>query len=249
MNRFLYDKKSVVRFSETDNHGRMKAVSLFDCFQDVGSEHAAMMGIAATDLLTKNYTWILLRYNVDIHRAPFWNETIRLRSWRHPHKNLYELRKFEIYDESDMLIVEALSSWVMMDFSSRRPVRLSRFMGEDLLESTMPVPDDFYKLGRPEPPIFEKTFNVRMQDIDFNNHVNNSVYIGWAIETVPESVFETCRLAHVDVSYVDEITYGNRICSRVQPLNAEKTEFLHGIYGGEDQKELTRLRTVWEKRI
>ena len=241
-------KKLTIRFSETDNLGYMKPTSIFDCFQDIGCEHAAGMGLAATDLITSNYTWVMLRYNVDIHKAPFWNEKITVKTWRHPHKNLYELRRFEIYDASDTLIIDGLSCWVMVDFQSKRPVRLSRFLPEALMSSEKPLEENFIKIPKLETHSYEKIFNVRMQDIDFNDHVNNSVYVGWAIETLPQVVFSDYKLVHVDVSYINEISYGNKIYSRVEPLlNGDNPEFLHCIYGGDDKKELTRLKTIWRK--
>lgn len=244
-----FEKELTIRFSETDNSGHMKAVSIFDCFQDVGCEHAALMGLAATDLLTRNYTWIMLKYNVDIHRAPFWNEKLTIQSWRYPHKNLYELRRFDIIDQSGAVIIDGLSSWVMMDFGSRRPVRLSRFMDDSWMDTQKTIEYNFPKIPKAENPEIEKIFNVRMQDIDFNNHVNNSVYIGWAVESVPEDILLNFRLTHVEVSYIGEISYGNKIYSKVQPIgDTDRPVFLHSISGGENHTELTRLKTAWEKR-
>ncbi len=242
-------KKLVIRFSETDNLGMMKPVSIFDCFQDIGCEHAAEIGLAASDLLANSYTWVMLKYNVNIHRTPLWNEKVVVKSWRHPQKNLYELRRFEIFDVAGELVIEGLSCWVMVDFQTKRPVRLSRFMSDSLMKTEMPLEEDFIKIPRLEIHTGEKIFNVRMQDIDFNNHVNNSVYIGWAIETIPQAVFGDYKLVHVDVSYINEISYGNKIYSRVAPLeNCDNPEFLHCIYGGEEKKELTRLITIWERK-
>lgn len=244
-----FEKELTIRFSETDNSGHMKAVSIFDCFQDIGCEHAALMGLAATDLLTKNYTWIMLKYNVTIHRSPFWNEKLVIKSWRYPHKNLYELRRFDIIDQSGAVIIEGLSSWVMMDFNSRRPVRLSRFMQADRMETKKTIEYNFPKIPRVENPEIEKIFNVRMQDIDFNDHVNNSVYIGWAVESIPANILQDYKLTHVEVSYIAEIAYGNKIFSKAQSIeNAENPTFLHSISGGENHMELTRMKTSWEKK-
>ncbi len=244
-----FEKELTIRFSETDNLGHMKAVSIFDCFQDIGCEHAALMGIAATDLLTNNYTWILLKYNVNIYRAPFWNEKLTVRTWRHPHKKLYELRRYDITDESGTVIIEGLSSWVMMDFKTRRPIRLSRYLNEEWMETQKTIEENFPKIAKIENPEIEKKFNVRMQDIDFNNHVNNSVYIGWAVESIPEKILQNYKLRHVSVNYIDEIAYGNKIFAKAQSVkNTEHPTFLHSISGGQNNTELTRLRTSWEKR-
>ena len=44
------------------------------------------------------------------------------------------------------------------------------------------------KLERLEEFKYEESFKVRYTDIDSNNHVNNTKYIDWAIETLPEDI-------------------------------------------------------------
>lgn len=244
----IFTKTLVIRYSETDNRGNLKVVSLFDHFQDVGSEHAALMGISALHLRAQDYTWVMLKYNVRIHRLPVWNETVTIKTWRYSHKNLYELREFDILDSQGNLLVKALSSWVMMNFTSRKPVRLDRFIPPILMEGRFPVEDDFSRLDPLKEYDRELPFRVRMQDIDFNNHVNNSVYIGWAVEAVPEDVHRDFRLAQVEITYLDEISYGHIISSRIKADSHNgDAVFFHSIACGDTPAELTRLKTVWKK--
>ncbi|MBU1171726.1 MAG: hypothetical protein KKD44_19405 [Proteobacteria bacterium] len=243
-----FTKELTIRFSETDNRGNFKVVSMFDCFQDVGSEHAALLGLSAPDLLTKNYTWVMLKYNVRIERLPRWNDRVVMKTWRYPHKNLYELREFDILDMDGNMMIRGLSSWVMMNFNSRKPVRLDRFIPKKLMENQSPVDDEFSRLVSFRDFEYEKQFNVRMQDIDFNNHVNNSVYIGWAAETVPQDIFTTHSLKQVEVNYIDEISYGHKIYSLIKKDSShDDIAYVHQILGGEEQRELTRLKTIWHK--
>jgi medium-chain acyl-[acyl-carrier-protein] hydrolase len=244
----IYTKDLTIRFSETDNRGKFSVVSIFNCFQDVGSEHAFTLGLSAWHLLKKNYTWVMLKYNVRINQLPGWNETVTIKTWRYPLRNLYELRQFDILDAKGNLLISGLSSWVMMNFDSRKPVRLDRFISPDLMENQTPVDDDFSRLSPFDDSDLEKRFNVRMQDIDFNNHVNNSVYIGWAVETVPQDVYATCTLKQVEVTYVGEIAYGHTIYAKIKDVAEQDPDtrtFFHQIEGGEERRELTRLKTVW----
>ena len=244
----VYTKDMVIRFSETDNRGRLKVVSLFDCFQDVASQHALSLKLSGRDLMTRNYTWVILKYNVRITKLPKWNVPVTVRTWRYPHKNLYELRELDLMDDKGNMLVRALSCWVMMDLTSRKPVRLGRFIPPDLMENQRPVEDDFSK----QDPLLshdrELSFRVRMQDIDYNNHVNNSVYVGWAVETVPADIHRDYTLSQIEVAYKNEIAYGHRIHSRIRKEagNGEWV-FHHSITGGDHHTELTRLKTTWIK--
>lgn len=246
----IYTKDLTIRFSETDNRGKFSIISIFNCFQDVGSEHAFKLGLSAWHLLKKNYTWVMLKYNVRINKLPGWNEKVTMSTWRYPLRNLYDLRQFDIRDSHGTLLISGLSSWVMMNFDSRKPVRLDRFIPADQLENQTEVADDFSRLPTIDHVDHEKRFNVRMQDIDFNNHVNNSVYIGWAVETVPPEVYASYTLKQVEANYLGEISYGHTIHAKIKddssPEQPTRT-FYHQIEGGEDRRELTRLKTVWEK--
>lgn len=244
----VFNKELVIRYSETDYKGNLKIVSLFDFFQDVGSEHAAILGISALDLITSNYTWVMLKYNVKINRLPVWNDRITIRTWRCPYKNLYELREFHLLDENGELLIRTLSSWVMMNYTSRKPVRLDRFIPKQLMEKRLSVEDDFSRLPALDQYDQELPFRVRMQDIDMNNHVNNSVYIGWAVEAVPEEIHRDMRLSQVEITYLNEISYGHIINSRVKADSRnDEAIFFHGIFGGHEEIELTRLKTTWKK--
>ena len=242
----VYTKDVVIRFSETDNRGRLKVVSLFDCFQDVASEHAVSLKLSGRDLMTKNYTWVMLKYTVRIAKLPKWNTHITVHTWRYPQKNLYELRELDLLDDKGNMLVRALSCWVMMDLTSRRPVRLGRFIPPELMENQRPVQDDFSKLETLKAYDRELPFRVRMQDIDYNNHVNNSVYVGWAVETVPEDIHRDYRLSQIEVAYLNEISYGHRIRSRIQSqVLSDALVFYHSITDGDDDTELARLKTTW----
>ncbi len=244
----IFIKDQVIRFSETDNNGHFKVVSMFDCFQDVGSEHAALMKISGRDLMEQNYTWVMLKYNVRIERLPVWREAVTVKTWRFPHKNLYELREFDILDRAGNVIIRALSCWVMVNYTSRKPVRLDRFLPAGLMTARHPVDDDFSRLDALSEMDRELPFRVRMQDIDYNNHVNNSVYVGWAVEAVPEDVHRDFRLVQVESTYLNEIAYGHMISSRIKAdgHNGDAV-FYHSIACADTGTELTRLKTVWRK--
>jgi hypothetical protein len=56
-------------------------------------------------------------------------------------------------------------------------------------------------------------------------------------------------LKQVEVNYINEISHGNVIHSRIRKGDEpDETVFYHTITGGEPQQELTRLKTVWRPR-
>ena len=45
------------------------------------------------------------------------------------------------------------------------------------------------------------SFRVRQSDLDMNRHVNNAVYVGWALEAAPEDVAQSRRPVDIEVGY------------------------------------------------
>lgn len=55
------------------------------------------------------------------------------------------------------------------------------------------------------------TPNVGYLDTDRNLHVNNISYLSWALESLPSSFRNRCKVAEVDVSYLRQTFLGDAI--------------------------------------
>ncbi len=244
----VYEKKIEVQYAETGVEGRLKPVMIFNYLQDVASDHATVMGISALDMLAKNLAWVIIRYHVTIFRYPAWKDHLLLRTWRCPFKNLYELRTYEIRDKTGDLMVSAKSSWVLTSLSSKKPVRLNKNLPPELIAGRQkPIDNDLADL----PPLTRKEttrfFSAGMHDLDFNRHVNNAVYVVWAIESLPVNILSSHLLKEISVIYTGESLLGDRISGNIQRIEANPGKvFLHSLIREPSQKEITRLRTVWE---
>ncbi len=66
----------------------------------------------------------------------------------------------------------------------------------------------------------EKNFQVRNSDLDMNHHVNNTKYLEWMIETIPENMNK--KISEVDIIFLREGLYQDKIRS-IAELNEEHT--------------------------
>lgn len=67
----------------------------------------------------------------------------------------------------------------------------------------------------------EKQFQVRSSDLDMNQHVNNTVYLEWMLETLPETL-QQC-VFEVDIVFTKECLYGDNIRSIVQIVSEKES--------------------------
>ena len=242
-----YSRRLRVRLSEVDPRATLRVQSLFDWFQDCGCEHAAILGISAADLLESDHTWVLLKYHVEVLRPPVWNEEVEVTSWRAPLNDLYDLRLFCVKDAKGHEIIRGNSAWVIMDFITRKPVRLSRCLDSEKRGGMGSIPDTFERIPPVKNPRYITDFRVRVSDLDFNRHVNNSIYIGWALEALPEAFLDSHHPRAIEVRFVHEISRGKAILSEAQFSDENPLKSVHKISGKAGEGELMRVAVTWEK--
>lgn len=94
--------------------------------------------------------------------------------------------------------------------------------------------------------VYQKEY-VEAAHLDWNRHVNNVVYVQWALEAVPEEILMKRRPVDIEVSYRAEALYGDEVLSVAQRVPGEDPEprFLHQVLNASTGAELARLRTRW----
>ncbi len=244
----IHEQKINVRYAETGVNGSLKPVNILNYFQNIASDHSAEMGVSAMDLLPRGLAWVIFQYQINIFRYPAWKENLRMRTWRYPHRNLYELRQYEVFDDHDNLLISSKSSWVLTSLATKKPVRLNRHLPPEMIDGLQqPIKNDFTAVPEISQSHAIRSFNARMHDLDFNRHVNNSVYVVWGIESVPQDIIRTCRPAAITVNYLGESLYGDPVTVKTQRIGTHPSmDFLHAIINESTGKEITRLQTRWE---
>jgi medium-chain acyl-[acyl-carrier-protein] hydrolase len=244
----IYESRFQVRYAETGVDGRIKPVTLFNYLQDAASDHTAVLGVSAMDLLPMGLAWVVFRYRLTIHVYPRWHDYITIRTWRCPVQKLYELRQYEMRDTNGNLMVQAGSMWVLTRLASKKPVRLDRHLpGLLLTDHQKEIANDFIPVPTAVRDGFHRSHAVRLHDLDFNRHVNNSVYAVWAVESVPPEIISTCLPSEIHIDYIDESLYGDQVTTYTQPVGkAPENAFLHIQVSNTTGKEVSRLRTAWK---
>lgn len=242
-----YQKQFEIRSYEIDSKGKIKISTLLNYLQEAASQHAARLGASVLDLFPKNLTWVLSRYHVLIFSYPSWGETITINTWPSAKEGLFALREFEILDQKAARCAIATSSWMLLDFKKKQPVRPGDHLPNFQHRTERIIEDNFAPLPSPKQVDVELPFRVRTSDLDLNQHANHVSYIEWALETVPAEILKGYQPAELEISFRGEAFYGDQIFSRTQNIkNDSHTSFLHQIISEKNGKELTRLKSKWQ---
>ena len=245
---FTYEKEYEIHYYEIDYKKRVLITSIVDFLGDVAMVQSEKLGIGIDYLNKNNLAWVLYKWNIDMYKYPMLGEKIIVRTCAYSMRKFYAYRTFELIDEAGEKVGKAESIWFLINTERRRPVKINedtyRIYGLEAGEESVLEIEDIEK---PIKTDSEKMFNVRYSDIDTNQHVNNEKYIAWAIETVPKDIVLNYTLKNLKVIYQKETTYGETIRVFTEIKNeSDRIICVHKIIDKED-KELTLLKTEWEK--
>lgn len=144
---------------------------------------------------------------------PKYNDEITIKTWPRILEKFYSYRDFEIYDNNNSLIAIATSKWIMINVKTGKIERIT----DDILKAYGTVDKSVFdktlieKAVEPEYLKLNFKYKIQRRDIDTNGHVNNINYISYAIETLPEEIYEKNEFNNIQIHYKKEIKYGEII--------------------------------------
>lgn len=180
--------------------------------------HAAGLGVGIDTLRAEGKAWMLVQLGLAASRWPEPGEAVEVITW--PSRRTAGARawrEFEVVSGAGETLVEAATVWLIVDLERRRPARLPRF----LLELDFPARQTRIELAEiPDPPAGAAEVRHRTvlaEDLDINEHVNNTAYVGWA-----EELAGWGKMRRLQADYVGEALLGERIGIATWKLKQER---------------------------
>lgn len=193
---------------ETDCFSEARLAFYFQIVQEAAGVHAALRGCSIPSLHKEGKTWVITRSSMEVFRYTAWNEAIKVETWAQEPIRLHLPRVVKGYDNEGNPVFIAKTHWAIIDLDSGRPCRP---MDMSLRIGLPPASDEAHHLDMTLP---RKQDEVELEllssykpiiaylDTDRNLHVNNISYLNWALESLPASFRNRCKVSCVDVSYL-----------------------------------------------
>jgi acyl-ACP thioesterase len=198
-----------IRANEVDQSGSLTLQALCALFQEVAGNNAKDLNFDITDLRSQNITWVLHRMDIEIHELPMWREDITIETWPATGDRLRAYRNYKVLNQYGKVIINCLSYWMLMDLTTRRPMRLPAEITEMRLTDRPHVVEEKSTRLRPFEGENEQTIYVRRADTDMNQHVNNARYVEWMLETIPAK--KATAIQSFDIIFMQESNEGERL--------------------------------------
>ncbi|MEQ6120925.1 acyl-ACP thioesterase domain-containing protein [Reichenbachiella sp. MALMAid0571] len=235
-----------VKASETDASKSIKVPSLLGYMQEAAWTNATKLGFSTYDMLKEGITWVVNRMYVEFLELPSYPQVLKIETWPSDLDKYFAYRDFRVFDESSNLLVQATSNWLVLDINTRKLITIpdhiknARFSvnrgGMDKIQGKCTF--DQIKIEN-EIPI-----RVSWFDLDVNNHVNNTKYFQWILDSLDQHVLEKKKPKSVDITFKAEAGYGDEIVS--QSYEIDENSYAHQIINQSTGKVLVVARSVFE---
>ena len=210
----MYTFNSRVRYSETDESGRLSVTGIINYLQDCSTFQSEDLGLGIDYLKEHNRAWWLTSWQIIIERYPCLGEEIVMGTWPYDFKGMFGLRNFTIQDKTGAYLVKANSVWFLFDTKKQCPVKVQK---EDIrgYKEQMDAPLDM--VYAPRKIVFPAQWEglgsiaVGRHHIDTNHHVNNAQYIEIAREVLPEGF----AIGELRIEYKKAAVMGDLIYPRM----------------------------------
>lgn len=218
---------------------------MFYQLQDIAWEHARILGFGFDKLMEDEQFWVLSRLRVKITRRPDWGEDFTLETWSRGTDGFYGYRDFNFIDKDGKVIVQATTSWLVINVKTKRIVRISDLDNFPKYEESV-----FGKNAeKVKPPKSESSLSfspVLFTEIDINQHFNTGRYIERIINSYNFEFHEKYDLAEYEINFLKEGLPTDKLAVKKQVIDNE-THFC-SVVRESDGVDLIRAKLIWRKR-
>lgn len=235
-----------IRTYEIDHRKRATIPAMVRLMHEAAMQNVIHLKLSVWDLEPQKISWVLMRKTLRFERLPVLGERITVLTYPAGFERLFTYRDYRVFDEGGKQIAWSSSTWLLMDTQQRSMSRIP----PSILEYNRQMPAPEACLPRPESRLRRMTkadqhrqYDVNFYDLDFNNHLNNTLYIKWMLEALPDAVLENLQMTTLHIQYRAECRWKEKVQAETQCL--DENTYLHRLLLAGDRKELAAAESVW----
>lgn len=218
----IYSQKYLVKYYECDTTKMMTLPMLVNVMVHTSGEQSHLLGVGDDVINEKGLSWVILQYEMKFNRMPEFAEEITITTQALSYNKLFCYREFKAFDAEGNELARVKTTFALIDTEKRKMARIT----EDIVN---PYEAEFVKklVRTPKPEkltedVTTADYRVRYLDIDRNQHVNNSKYFEWALDTLEYDFLVGHTFDYVNIKFEKEVYYGDYIQSEVSFIESEE---------------------------
>lgn len=245
-----YTQEQTITYYQVDQKGRLSPAALLAALQNVAIAHADALGYTLEEVEKRQCGWVVIHWHIAIVRMPKHLEQMRLETWCSKCRGMQAERCYHVYDENGEILAKAMSRWVYMDFVKRKPTTVPQEMIEAYGNKQPPaIEGEKFDMPRQKEGdvVGSQDFVVTRRDTDTNRHVNNVKYLEWALDDVPDEIYDYMTLRDIRMLYRKECRRGESVHTQTivqsHPMGKQSITRIEHAAGD----VLAEAVLIWEK--
>lgn len=207
-----YTRTFPLTAAEVDVFGNCRPAALLTMFQDMATEHGAIMQVHREYLMDNyNAIWMLVRLWYRLQRPLKMGEELTVVTYHRGPGGMTVYRDFDLF-VGEECVGEGVSAWVVADVDSRKMLRTGSV--ENIANSPVPaqVKDKTLRgIRSPENRQVVYTKAVRYSDLDVNGHMNNTKYADVLLDAFTLEELSGNFVSEMQLNFSRECLFGEAI--------------------------------------
>ncbi|MGN1334762.1 MAG: acyl-[acyl-carrier-protein] thioesterase [Anaerovoracaceae bacterium] len=214
MREDVYGFKSYINVYNVDMNRKARPAGLLREMQECGSRQMADQRPSYDELLDKGQALMLSRLDMIIPQEVCLDEEIEVFTWPCPSTRATFLRNYLVRKEGKTAAMIS-SQWTLVNSETRKIMKVEDvdFSNYTMDEYVDVIPGNKFKISREEAEsldtVGERT--VRLSDVDYNGHMNNTNYVDMLCDYIPELTAGTHRVTTIRIHFSKEAPLGETI--------------------------------------
>lgn len=178
---------------ECDMSGRMRLSSVLREMQEIGNLHLEALGYPKAKMAELEMAFLLSKIYITVYKMPYEGQKLIMQTAPKKTKGIYFFRDINFYDENAQLLIEAHTSWVLVNTHENRHnvLRPKVFTMPYECDADTDYEFNSWKLDiDKDKNMSENKREIRFSDIDGNRHMNNAVYADIVYDCMPLELAE-----------------------------------------------------------
>lgn len=219
----------------------LKPVSVMRYIQEVAGVHLKESGLSYEFMKENGIVFLIVKIAVKTIRHPVCGENLKVETWFEKLKGAKFLRDICIYDSDNKPVIISKSLWVAANPATHRIVRPRDYPFEIPEQSDSTVDVDYEDIDNKELPDFSACKEVLWSDIDYNYHMNNSIYASIICDYFPNGLGDK-KIDFFEIDFEGEAKLCNKIDIKGYNYNDSVVSYFGTIGGSKCFKALAVVK-------
>lgn len=206
----------------------LKLSVLMRMCQETSEQHVDLVGLSYEKMYEDGIVFLLITNRARIRRMPVHNEKVTIKTHPRGVNGAQFYRDFLFYSGEEK-IIDVMQTSVIADPVTHKVMRPKKFLDYGIFSGEKVGPEDRVgKITVPEdlPLVGERP--IRYSDLDYNRHLNNTIYGDILTDFLPGGA-QGNKYAEVQINYVNESAQGDVL--KIYAAKENGRVLMQGVHG------------------